>query len=465
MAGIPGMPSGTKPTDVNAPVPQTAGDPFADGPQAAAAGKAAASIPAAQAGAPAAPADPFAAGPDAVAPAPDEQPAQPGMGMQALDAAGRVLDYPGGFARAGLASVAGLATGQGEIVTAKDLADAAKGKGPNSAEYLRRLGVSEGGSMNLPGLGRVTMRGAEGLAIDVLTDPLTLIAKTAKSIPYIQKMLDVPGKISEALGEAVYKSAITSKNGEKAATAGAALIEAGAPVGGQAALNAKIADAASTMGKVRQGLYDKFAEAGGKVDMPADAFKNAEGVLKGLRENPTKQFQGLADEFQAMLDSYKGQGFVNMDQMSKWKTQLYDSLPKGAFNGVKLTNPGKMFKSALANDFKNLIVDSGNKVEQGLGDAINTVNDKWGALLESSAIAGPKVGGSLGHMIDGAVIGIGGIPALLKKKAFETAIGPYGRTVTGNALMAAGKNDLANRLARQALVKPGQPDAVPDEQP
>lgn len=440
MSGIQGQP-GTKPTDINAPVPGasevTSFDQF-EPTQAKATGQAVNSFDqfAAQSGqAPAAPVAEASGG--------------------ALDTAGRVLDYPGGFTRAGLAEVAGIATGKPNLVTPEDLKAAAVGKGPNSAEYLRRLGVSEGGSLTLPGLGRVTLRGAEGLAFDVLTDPLTLIARTVKEIPYISKLLNAPNKASEALGEAAYKSAITAKDSEKAAKAGQALIDAGAPVGGQAKLDAAIAQTATTMGKIRQGLYDQFTQLGGQVDMPKDAFKNSEGVLANLRKNPT--MHGLADEFEAMLNQYKGEGFVDMERMSQWKTQLYDSLPKNAFNGAKLANPGKMFKAALANDFKNLIVDSGNKVEKGLGDAINKVNDKWGALLESSGV--PNGGaGTLGKMIDAAAFGVAGLPGLLKKKAFDLAIGPYGRTIVGKALMDAGKQGVAGALTRQALIKPGQPD-------
>lgn len=302
--------------------------------------------------------------------------------------------------------------------------------------------------MNLPGLGRVTLRGAAGLAGDIATDPLTMIAKTIKGAPYIAKLLESPGRASEALGEAVYKTAITAKDSRKAKVAGQAMIEAGAPVGGMAKIEQKIVEAANTMGNIRQGLYDKFAQLGGKIDVTDSTFANAQGVLKGLRKNPT--LAPLADEFEAMLNQYKGQGFVPIDVMSTWKTQLYDSIPKSAFQGARLSNPGKAFKAALAKDFKNAIVDGGNKVEKGLGDAIDHVNDKWGALLEAKPTKDP-LGGTLGKAIDATTFAIGGLPGLMKKKALEVAIGPYGKTITGKALMQAGKTDLVNRLARQSV--------------
>ncbi len=387
------------------------------------------------------------------APAPEGQ----SVTSQVLDATGRTLDYPGGGVRTALATGAGMIQNavQGKnpldqtIVTGEDAKAALVGKAPNSAEYLRRLGVSEGGSMNLPGLGRVTLRGAEGLALDVLSDPLTIIAKAIKGAPYIAKLLETPGRATEALGEAVYKSAITAKDSRKAKVAGQAMIEAGAPIGGQAALETKIADVAKTIGGLRQGLYDKFAQVGsGVIDVTEGTFQNARGVLKGLRKDPT--LSPLADEFEAMLNKYQGQGFVPMDVMSAWKTNLYDSIPKSAWNGAKLSNPGKMFKAALAKDFKTAIVDSGNKVEAGLGDAIDHLNDKWGALLEAKPQKNP-MGGSLGKVIDGVTYAFGGISGLIKKKALEVAVGPHGKTISGKALMAAGKSDYINRLVRQEM--------------
>lgn len=430
MAGIPGQPS-PSPSDVASPVPgQSAASVFdaAEPAQARAAGKAASVFDGAGGGsafdAPAIPAE------------------QPGIAHQALDVATRALDYPGGLVRTTAAAAMGAAG-------VEDFKKAAVGQAPNSAEYLKRLGVSEGGSLSLPGLGRVTLRGAEGLALDIASDPLTLIAKTAKALPAVQRLLGVPGHASEALGEAIYKSAITAKDESKAAKAGATLIEQGAPVGGTTALEQKISDAASAMGKIRQGLYDKFTQLGGKIDGSAEGlYKNAEGVIAKLRENPT--LATLADEFETMLNQYKGEGYIPVDKMSQWKTQLYDSLPKSAFNGARLGSPGKMFKAALAHDFKNAIVASGDAVEDGLGKAINEVNDKWGALLEADPVKNP-LSGTLGKAIDGATFAVAGIPGLIKKKALEVAVGPYGRTITGKALMAAGQTDVINRLFRQSL--------------
>ena len=416
-------------------------------------------------------------------PVPESAIEEPGIGAQVkqaamggLDAAGRALDYTGGFMRAGLANVAGM-TGdvlQGQnplaeppVVTPEDLKLAAVGKGPPSAEYLRRLGVPEGGS-----LGGVTMRGATGFALDVATDPLTVIAKTVKQIPYLSKLLNAPGKGSEALGKAVYKSSVSAAEKKLAAKGlidkgtkpiGDALLEAGAPVGGLETLAKKVDDIAGSMGEIRQGLYDKVAEKGITIDT-SFGLRRAEGVLEQVRKHPP--LRPLADELQGMMDLYKAEGRVPVELISTWKTGLYDSLPTGAFaKGGKLAGSAKQFKAALALDFKELIEQAGNKAEQGLGDAIEALNSKWGTLLDAQKrnVMGGSPGGGLGRMIDGAVLAAGGIKGYAVKKAYELGTSASAKTAVGKALMTAGRNDLANRLARQALVQTTRQSKQPSE--
>lgn len=394
--------------------------------------------------------------------------AEPGLGMQALDAGVRVLDYAGGIARTGLAQGVELAdqvmggavaANAGEsTVTAEDWKNALKGKAPESAEYLRRLGVGEGGSLELPGLGRVTMRGATGLALDIATDPLTAITKLSKAFPAIKKVLNVPGKAAEALGEAVYKSALSNVDKRLAqrgaGSVGEALIETGAPVGGAEKLAAHVNSMSETLGKVRQGLYDRINQAGVTIDT-AFPLKRAEATIERLaRDYPTMK-DTVVRELREMLDVYKSQGKATVDQVSRWKSTLYESLPKSAWgpNG-KLAGPAKQFKAALAADLREIVVEAGNKAEKGLGHAVNGINEKWGTLLDAAEPMTKeafKAAGGLGKMIDGAVLAAGGPAAYAKKKAFDLAISPAAKTAVGRALMEAGRKDVANRLARQSL--------------
>lgn len=411
--------------------------------------------------------------------APVEQPQQepeeaPGLGGQVLDAAGRVLDYAGGAMRAGLANSAGMIqdVAQGKnplneppIVTEEDLKNVLKGKGPDSAEYLRRLGVPEGGSLNFGGV-KVTTRGAAGFASDVATDPLTQVVKLAKQIPYLKKLINAESKTglinkaSEALGEAIYKSSLP-RGAEEAAEV---LVKNGAPVGGSAKLAQRVEEMSNTIGKLRQGLYDKASELGVTIDT-AFPLKRAEAVLSQMGKDPG--LEPAARELAALIARYKQAGKVSIDMVSEWKTNLYDALPATAFNGAKLKGNAKRFKAALAADFREAIVQAGNKAEKGLGDSINALNEKWGALLSATRPlekATTATGGKLGLIIDGAVAAGGGPKAYAVKKGFDLATGTAARTLAGRALMEAGKHDLASRLARQSFAATQRPSPLQPEE-
>lgn len=388
-----------------------------------------------------------------------EQVEKPGLVSQGLDAAGRVLDYGGGAVRTLGFDVASKLAGK-PVVTDADAEAALKGKAPSSAEFLRRMGVGEGGSLNTP-LGKITSRGAAGLAVDIVADPLTVFNKTVKSIPYLRKLLNGPGQATEALGEAVYKSALKSvddkllKRGK--GSVGEILIENGAPIAGEAKLAQKVETLSNVMQKTRQGLYDKAAELGVTANTAAEgAFKNAEAVLARMRKNPT--LVGVADELQDGMNKFKAEG-VPLETLSQWKTDLYDSLPASAFTGPKLKGAAKQFKAALAADMKNTIVKSGNAGDKGLGDAIESVNQNWGTLINATELmkrGGASGGGKLGTMIDGAVAAAGGPKAYAAKKGFDLATGAAAKTAVGKAFMQAGRTGVANAITRRGIVEAGR---------
>lgn len=435
-------------------------------------------LPASPAKAAVAEADDFwAAGEEAIpeemaAPAPNQE---PGLVSQGLDYAGRALDYAGGIARTGLASSAGVAQDvlQGKnplteppVVNEEDVMNALKGKAPDSAEYLRRLGVPEGGSIKLGNM-TFTTRGAAGFAADIATDPLTQVVKLAKKLPYLKKLINSEGtagmvnKATEALGEAVYKSALP-KGAEEA---GETLIRAGAPVGGTARLAQKVEELSNTMGKLRQGLYDKATELGVTIDA-AYPLKRAEATLSAMKKDP-----GLApqvQELEGLLMRYKEAGKVPVDIMSEWKSHLYDALPASAWEGGRMKKTAQRFKMALAADFREAIEQAGNKAQKGLGDSINALNDKWGTLLSATRPlekATQATGGKLGLMIDGAVAATGGPQAYALKKGFDVATGTGARTLVGKALMEAGKKDVASRLVRQSAADMLKQGALSPMQP
>lgn len=409
---------------------------------------------------------------------------QPTMAGQAMDYLGRGLDYAGGLARTGLAAYAStpqpmpaetemeyqerLADAPKNVVTKEDVKKALKGEAPAAAEYMRRMGVPEGGSLDLPGLGKVTTRGAAGLATEVVTDPLTVISKLAKTVPYIGKLINSAGLATEAFGEAVYKSAFKSvddqlvKKGKKPISD--ALIEGGAPTGSQASVAQKVHDMSDTMGKMRQAMYNKASELGVSIDT-SYPLKRAEALLSNMRKDPG--LRPSAEALEELLNRYKSSGKVTIDQLSEWKSNLYDALPATAFDGFgKLKNQAKAFKAALAHDFKDAIVGAGNKAEKGLGDGINAINEKWGTLINAMKPMEkvPQGNNKFGMMIDGALLGGVGVKGLAAKKAFDMATSTQARTLVGKALMEAGKNGISDAVARKAIIEASKRGKTPPEE-
>lgn len=382
---------------------------------------------------------------------------EPGIVGQGLDYLGRGLDYGGGLARAGVFSAVGALNGKPDIVTYEDSNNIIKGKGPSSEEYLKRLGVNEGFSVDIPKIGKITQRGVEGFALDVVTDPALLLAKAIKQIPFLAKLLNGPGQAAEAVGEAVYKSAFPEKAKDAATALLEGVPEAGltprSPVGGTAKLAQAVEDTSNVIGKLRQGLYDRATERGVTIDA-AYPLKRAEAVLEEFRRDPG--LTPTVETLQELLDRYKNAGKVSLDVASEWKTNLYDTLSQSFWDGKKGLKPkADMFRAALAADFREAIAKAGNTAEKGLGDSINALNEKWGSLLSATRPlekATQATGGKLGQMIDGAVLASSGLKGAAIKKGYELATSPYMKTVVGNALMQAGKEGLRRTMLNRAII-------------
>lgn len=415
-------------------------------------------------------------------------------GKPALEGAARVLDYPGGHLRTAIATAAGAVMGK-PLTTDEDVKAAFKGKAPSSEEYLKRAGVPEGPELSIPGVGRVTLRDAEGLALDIATDPLTAVTKLAREVPYIGKFINTAGKGSEWVADKIYDSAFKKVDAKLAAKRteplsqvmregglgadeiakmkanGVAVpqsLEQGAATGTAKGLEATADHMANEMGNFRKTLYDKADQAGASIDLAKPGLtKNADAVLEAMKKD-----RGLAPqaaELEELLNRYK-QGTASIADLSAEKTNLYNALPKSHFdaNG-KASNVAMRFKAALALDMKNAIVAEGNRVEKGLGDAIDAVNGKWGVLIESRkpmAQVANSSGGTLGHAIDATILGSGHVGTYAAKKALELGTSTYARTQFGKALSAAGRAGLIDAMTRRAIIDAGQsPLPAPLKQP
>lgn len=377
----------------------------------------------------------------------------------------RVADAPGGFMRTGLANAAGLVSGQGNIVTEEDLAKTAWGEAPRSEEYLKRLGVPEG-----PSLGGVSARQAAGFVGDVVTDPIGRIAKGLG----IAKEISPLSAGAEKAGESMYKSGLKNVDKivvEKGKAPVSDLLLEARKTGSVEKLSkdaSKIGD--DLMGKRGQ-LYQKASDAGAVVDMTA-AVSGARKQLAKLRANPG--MREVADKLEGFLNKYEGEGFVDIQSVSDWKTALYDSLPQNAFgpNG-KVKGPVKAFEKTLSRDFKTAIERAADEVAPGLGKEISKINDKLGTVITAKKPFATEIkkavtpnyltvmdamgpgslgllsGTTTGSPVTGALSAAG---ALALKKGAEASRTAGFRTKGGLLLKDTGESGLLDAGARRTVI-------------
>lgn len=395
-------------------------------------------------------------------------PPEESTGKKILHGAASALDYAGGLTRTGVYSAISVLknAAQGELkddVTPNDIKSALQGKAPSSNDYLQRLGVPELGSMDIPLFGKTSGRGIAGFVSDITMDPIVALTTMAKDVPYIGKIINAPGALADKIGESVYKQAVGKIDAKVASRAGLdsatpvadALIANGAPVGSTSALAKKVDQIADTMGTARKTIYDDAKAKGIMADMGKAEFPEADKIITRLRDNPTTG--PIADALQEMIDKFKSSGPVDLEKLSQWKTDLYNAVPDSAWTkgGASLRVPAQQFKKALSNDFKNLIVDSGNAGEKGMGDAIDAINSKWGPLLDAKdpMFKAAKSSGAsgLGQQIDHTMLSLNHLPSYAVKKALDLATTSTGRTAIGKAIMKYGSTGFANATASRAI--------------
>lgn len=406
------------------------------------------------------PGKPFDAAPEQEASSED-----PGLGSKALDYGLRALDYPGGLVRTGAAGLMGVAGKD-------DFAKAFRGKAPTSADYLERGGVDEGFRVNLsPAEGDTSLRDIEGFALDVLSDPLTAIAKGVRGAKGLAgKAADVAlnpaEKALDRAGTGLYKSGlkkIDERLLEKGAKPVSELLLKEGKAGTTKQLSVEAKKIASELANKRATAYERATALGAQIDM-TDVVKNAEAEVARLRRDPG--MAQAADNMAELLDKYKSQGFVDVGTASEWKTNLYNALPETAFDQTgKIKAPLKKVQMALAQDFKNAIVDAGNKAEKGLGDHIDKINEKWGTLIGAEkpmkmqirrgntannlTSVDAMLGGTVGMYTQDPVSALG---AIALKKAADASKTTYARTKGGLGLIKVGRSGLVDPMIRRGLI-------------
>lgn len=433
------------------------------------------------------------------------QPESPGLLARGLDTTARTLDYPGGYARGTVAGIAGDLMGK-KLVTPEDEAAMFVGKGPRSAEYLERAGVTEGPSAEIPYLGHTSLRDAEGFALDVASDPLGAVwrgAKAAgglvsrgvekglnalpsmgrfgagargaveavspgiseKAIPAISKAagtvtetaLNPVGKAAESAGESLYLSGL-KKIDQKMDELGAkkftdVMEENGYPVGGTKDIQKAANDIATKTAQERKGIYDQVNKSGVKIDMKGE-YPNVKKIIDRAMRDP--QDAEIAEEMQTILGKYQRQADVPIDLASEWKTNLYNKIPKSAYAPNGAVAPlGKQFSQALAADLRQKIIQGGESAAPGLGKKIDALNENWGTLIASENPIALQISRettrNAATRVD-AMLAAAAPGVLAAKKAQDIALSTGFKTRVGRGLMSAGQNGAAQGLMNRGLI-------------
>jgi len=400
---------------------------------------------------------------------PQEIPQERGLLSKGLEYTGRVLDYPGGLLRTGIAQAGEALSPKSDIVTKEDWSMALKGKAPTSAEYLERAGLEPGPSVELPILGDTSLRDVEGFALDVATDPLSLVAKGLKPV----------GRALEGAGKSTYRSAF-KKIDERTAESGAkkladVLLEHGAPTGTTKKISGDINNISSGLLDKRSKLYKEGSDLGAKVDVES-AMKDAIGETQRLKT--TRGAEGLGQELEQNISSlFEKSGpkdmFGNSEKIklpplslqeaSELKTRLYDTLPQNVFDRFgRVKGDAKKLTKLQARGLKEEIVKQANAVKPGLGDEIDKLNIDLGALMSSKQplkmqIRRGETPNAL-TSVDAMLGALASPGALATKKAADLSKTTYLRTKLGKGLMNAGKSGRVDQALERSLINMSRPE-------
>jgi hypothetical protein len=328
---------------------------------------------------------------------------------------------------------------------------------------MKRMGVGTGDVVNYPLVGPLSTRDIGGFALDVATDPLTLVSKISKPLSgmnYAGKAADTAGKSMVKSGVKKIDQAVLEKGAEPLSNI---LLERG--ISGN---SSQIRDATEQILKdtkaERDALHSTADNAVAMID-PNVAFKDAldKAVALGERDPGMKD---LAEKLQNKIQSYIDYGTVPLSQASEWKTNLYNALPEAAYDKFgKLKGPADRIQKSMASGLKNAIETEGNAVIPGLGDKIASANETMQTILASrkplktaaKAEKGVNAFTSVDAMLAGGGLLASHDPAtaaalLAMKKAGDISKTTRFRTGAGQALMGLGQNPLTTPVVNRALI-------------
>lgn len=425
-------------------------------------------------------------------PKPEKEISDPNLALQALDIAGRTVDYPAGMVRGAVAGGLEALTGK-ELV---DIKDVLEGRAPESSQILEKLGVPEGYSLSdiIPSMYSETgkgirlqkggfldpsARGASGLALDIATDPLTYLSFGTSAIA--KPGLKAISKGAETAGKTIYKSAPMIKALDKEAAKinkrfasevtnlpSNVLMNAGI-AGTNEQIAKKSNDLLSTLLEKRNAILQTADDAGATIDVkkamePYEQFKNSilagkdeykkEAVkkvdsmivdYKKLGERPAQYVEETVFDPETVsmvtkkVEVAPAQTALKPSEMAELNSSFYTKF-KDAY---KRGDVGKLEDPIIKQQgfgAKKAIEDSVNKAVPGLGDELAKVNADMSALLtvkKKIGTEGTKQGKRFITEMD-AIIGAYDPMIGAAKQVGKLAVSDWARTKAGSGIRKFG---------------------------
>jgi len=267
---------------------------------------------------------------------------EPSLAQKALETAGKVLDYPGGLVRTGLAGASDVVAGT-DVFKPGDWGRAFRGQAPTGSEILERAGMEEGAKLSdvLPiysetgeglalqkgGWADPSARGVAGFVAEQAVDPLNWItlggASAAKGA--VKSGTQAFGKGTEKIGQSIFSKARAMQHADRAA------VEAGKKVmpsevllkygkwGTGATLESDTKKLIGTLQNQAQAATKAAEEAGATVNL-----FDSPTIQKAMewKLDPSPQKRKAAESFLSNLQ--KDYGDLKPKQASTQVTQIYD---------------------------------------------------------------------------------------------------------------------------------------------
>jgi hypothetical protein len=438
---------------------------------------------------------------------------EPGLGMKALSAVGKGVDYAGGVTRAAAANIADAFV-PGDIATKEDLLNALKANPPSTDEYLERSGIPEGYSLSdlmpsiysktgegLPlkkgGALDPTTRGAAGFVGDVALDPLTYLsfgasgaakqaAKTGTKLTKTQKatraITNPIEALSEYAGKGIYKSGL-KRIDQEAAKFGKepvsdVLMKYGIAGSAKSIYN-QMDDLAAKLSSEANNIIQEAAEKGATVSMK-DAMKIAQDRVGKLRAPRDPKLSPIADSLDDEIKKYldldprnaggilpEGRP-VTAAEANTYKQSIYKGMPKGAYQEM-LSGKKPAYLAGEKDMARGLRegVESAVTATTGRGGELAQLNDELGRILTTAdkqqLEAFKEANKNMMTSVDAPLAFLSPWAAVTKKAA-DIAKMTGTRTRTGKAMtklgQGAGKgaHDIATRQLYIDLINYGNED-------